>query len=134
VVLGPLESLSQNWKARKLIVHNPNLTLVRLTPEELQSVGKIVAEKLNRARGPTRVFIPLRGFSYPDREGFPHWEPAGNQAFIDSLKAHLCSSIPLIELDAHINDPDFIDPVTKAFLELMEKHGNSSALKGKKNV
>ena len=121
VVLGPLNSLTEEWRSRKLIVHNPNLTLVRLTPDELRQVGKVVAQKLNRAKGPTRVFIPLKGFSYPDREGLPHWEPEGNQAFIDSLKAHLHPSIPWVELNAHINDPEFIDPVTEAFLLMMKR-------------
>ena len=121
VVLGPLNSLTEEWRSRKLIVHNPNLTLVRLTPDELRQVGKVVAQKLNRAKGPTRVFIPLKGFSYPDREGLPHWEPEGNQAFIDSLKAHLNPSIPWVELNAHINDPEFIDPVTEAFLLMMKR-------------
>jgi uncharacterized protein (UPF0261 family) len=121
VVLGPLNSLPEGWRSRKLIVHNPNLTLVRLNPQELREVGKIVAEKLNRAKGPTQVFIPLRGFSYPDRESLPHWEPEGNQAFIDSLKAHLNPSVPLTELDAHVNDPDFVDPVTEAFCSMMDK-------------
>ena len=120
VVLGPLAGLSPEWKSRKLIVHNPSLTLVRLTPGELSHVGKVVAEKLNRAKGPTRVFIPLKGFSHPDREGLPHWEPEGNQAFIDSLKEFLDQSIPVIELNAHINDPEFIDPVTAAFLSMMK--------------
>jgi len=119
VVWGPLNSLSDKWRSRKLIVHNPNHTLVRLSPDELQGVGKVVAEKLNRAKGPTQVFIPLRGFSYPDRENLPHWEPEGNRAFINSLKKHLSPSIPVIELDAHINDPEFIDPVTEAFLLMM---------------
>jgi uncharacterized protein (UPF0261 family) len=71
VVLGPLDSLSAEWRSRKLIIHNPNLTLVRLSPDELRSVGKIVAEKLNRAKGSTHLFIPLRGFSYPDRKTIP---------------------------------------------------------------
>ena len=121
-VWGPFQSLSRKLKTRRYIIHNPNMTLVRLNPDELRSVGKITAEKLNRAKGPTRVFIPLRGFSYPDRENLPHWEPAGNRAFIDALKAHLRPSIPLQEIDAHINDPEFIDPVADAFLSLMEKY------------
>ncbi len=119
-VWGPLTGLSAGWRSRKLIVHNPSLTLVRLTPDELRSVGKIVAEKLNRAKGPTHLFIPLKGFSYPDREGLPHWEPEGNRALIDSLKASLNPSIPVTELDAHINDPEFIDPVTERFLSMMK--------------
>jgi uncharacterized protein (UPF0261 family) len=118
-VWGPLSSLSKELKSRKYIVHNPNLTLVRLSPDELVSVGKLTAQKLNRGKGPIRVFIPLKGFSYPDRRNLPHWEPEGNQAFIESFKATLNPSIPVIELDAHINDPEFIDPVTEAFLSMM---------------
>lgn len=120
-VWGPFASLSGELKSRKYIIHNPNMTLVRLSPEELRSVGKLTAEKINRAKGPTRVFIPLRGFSFPDRENLPHWEPEGNRAFIESLKAHLRPSIPLKELDAHINDPGFIDPVADAFLSMMDE-------------
>jgi uncharacterized protein (UPF0261 family) len=120
-VWGPLSTLAGELKSRKYIVHNPNMTLVRLSPEELRSVGKITAEKINRAKGPIRVFIPLRGFSFPDRENLPHWEPEGNRAFIESLKAYLHPSIPLKELDAHINDPEFIDPVADAFLSMMEE-------------
>jgi len=120
-VWGPWPSLSKELKSRKYIIHNPNLTLVRLSPDELRAVGKITAEKINRAQGPIRVFIPLRGFSFPDRENLPHWEPEGNLAFIETLKAHLRPSIPLQELDAHVNDPEFIDPVADAFLSMMEK-------------
>jgi uncharacterized protein (UPF0261 family) len=120
-VWGPLSTLAGELKSRKYIIHNPNMTLVRLSPEELRSVGRLTAEKINRAKGPTRVFIPLRGFSFPDRENLPHWEPEGNRAFIESLKAHLHPSTPLKELDAHINDPEFIDPVADAFLSMMEE-------------
>lgn len=118
-VLGPYEQLPAEWKSRKWIIHNPNLTLVRLTSEELRRIGKLVGEKLNKAKGPVHVFIPLRGFSYPDREGYPHWEPEGNEAFIHSLKETLNPSIPVTELEAHINDPEFIDPVVETFLLMM---------------
>ncbi|MDI7258553.1 MAG: Tm-1-like ATP-binding domain-containing protein [Thermodesulfobacteriota bacterium] len=120
-VWGPLNSLSNELKSRKYIVHNPNMTLVRLSPDELSSVAKLTAQKLNRSKGPTQVFIPLKGFSYPDRKNLPHWEPEGNQAFIDSLKADLNASIPVTELDAHINDPEFIDPVADAFISMMKE-------------
>ena len=118
-VLGPLESLAPEMRARKLIVHNSYLTLVRLNHEELRAVGQLVAEKLNRAGGVTRVFIPLQGYSFPDRRNLPHWDPEGNQAFVEALKADLKPEIPLVELDAHINDPEFIDPVVEEFLSVM---------------
>jgi len=119
-VQGPLDTMSESLKAQKYIVHNPNLTLVRLTPEELIKVAEMAARKLNMATGPIHVFIPLQGFSYPDREGGPHWEPESNQVFIDTLQACLKPSIPFETIDAHINDELFIDQVLGKFLSFMD--------------
>ncbi len=124
-VQGSPESLSADMRRRKHFNYNPHLTLVRLLPEELIEVAKEIAAKLNRAKGPVKVFIPLKGFSFPDREGLPHWEPEGNQVFIDALKKHLDDSIPLVELDAHINDADFIDPVIDEFMAMTAAHYES---------
>ena len=118
-VQGAPETLSEDMKQRKHFNYNPHLTLVRLRPNELNEVGKEIADKLNRAKGPVKVFIPLRGFSFPDREGLPHWEPEGNQVLVDALKKRLSPGIPVIELDAHINDPGFIDPVVDEFMTMM---------------
>jgi uncharacterized protein (UPF0261 family) len=118
-VQGSPESLSDDMRRRKHFNYNPHLTLVRLLPSELKEVGKEIAVKLNRSKGPVKVFIPLQGFSFPDREGLPHWEPEGNQALVDAIKQHLDPRIPLIELDAHINDPGFIDPVIDEFMVMM---------------
>jgi uncharacterized protein (UPF0261 family) len=125
-VQGAPETLSEDMKRRKHFNYNPHLTLVRLTLEELKEVGKEIAQKLNEAKGPVKLFIPLNGFSFPDREGLPHWEPEGNQALIDVLKENLSSSIPLVELNAHINDPEFIDPVVEEFMSMMKKHRTSA--------
>jgi uncharacterized protein (UPF0261 family) len=120
-VQGDPETLSEDMKRRKRFNYNPHLTLVRLLPSELEEVGKEIAGKLNRAKGPVKVFIPLKGFSFPDREGLPHWEPEGNQVFIDALKKHLNPGIPLLEINEHINDPGFIDPVVNEFIAMMKK-------------
>jgi uncharacterized protein (UPF0261 family) len=120
-VQGPLDSLPDELKRRPLIVHNPSLTLVRLSIPELKETARIVATRLNACEGPVHVFVPLRGFSFPDREGLPHWEPEGNKAFIDTLKAVLNAGVPYDEIDAHINDPEFIDPVTEEFLAMMRR-------------
>lgn len=119
-VQGSPESLSEDMRRRKHFNYNPHLTLVRLVPDEMKAVGKEIAHKLNAAKGPVKVFIPLRGWSFPDREGLAHWEPEGNKVLVDTLKEELRPTIPLVELDAHINDPDFIDPVVEAFLAMME--------------
>ena len=120
-VQGSAESLSDEMRRRKHFNYNPHLTLVRLSHHEMEAVGKEIAQKLNEAKGPVKVFIPLKGWSFPDREGLAHWDPEENQVLVDALKRDLSPSIPLMELDAHINDPDFIDPVVKAFMDMMEE-------------
>lgn len=120
-VQGPVESLSPEMKKRPHIVHNPTLTLVRLTPEELEAVAELVASKLNKGRGPVKVLLPLRGFSFPNRAGHELWDPVGNQVFIRTLKAKLAPAIDVEEVDAHINDPAFIDRVVASYLALVSK-------------
>jgi len=109
-VLGPLASLDEKLKKeRKHLVHNPMLTLVRLTAEELTEVGRIAAEKINKSTGDVSVMVPLKGFSFPDTEGREHWDPEGNAAFIASFKKHLLPRIEYTEYDLHINDNEFVD-------------------------
>ena len=84
---------------RKYIVHNSYLTLVRLSREELAKAAVLTADRLNKAKGPTHVFIPLKGFSYPDHEGRAHWDPEVNEVFIRTLKSRLSPAIQYDELD-----------------------------------
>ncbi len=117
-VQGPVESLSPAMKKRQYIVHNPNLTLVRLSPEELRETAEVIAAKVNRARGPVKFYLPLQGFSYANRAGLDLWDPVGNEVFIKTLKEKLSPAIELEEVDAHINDAEFIDRVIEGFLSL----------------
>ncbi len=118
-VQGTPDSYPEHLKGRKIFHYNKTLTLVRLLPEELEEIAGTVAQKLNLAKGPVKVFIPARGFAFPDREGLPLWEPSGNRAFIDALRAHLDPGIYYQEVDAHINDPEFIRPVVESFIAMM---------------
>jgi uncharacterized protein (UPF0261 family) len=118
-VLGPVETLSPEMLKRKYVVHNSQLTLVRLSRKELEEAAVLAADRLNMAKGPTHVFIPLRGFSHPDHEGRAHWDPMANEAFIRAFKSSLSSAIPYDELDWHINDDAFIDTVVNKLVQFM---------------
>jgi len=124
-VQGPEDELTDELKARKYIVHNPMLTLVRLTPEELREVGKITADKINKATGATAVYIPLKGFSFPDSEGGEHWEPEGNEAYISALRDGLNDDVEYQEFDLHINDKEFIDIAVERLFDYINKKENS---------
>jgi uncharacterized protein (UPF0261 family) len=118
-VMGPVATLSPEILRRKYIVHNSQLTLVRLSREELERTAIVMAERLNMAKGPTHVFIPLGGFSYPDHPGRGHWDPEENGLFIRTLKSRLLASIPYDEIDLNINDDAFIDTVVDELVRYM---------------
>jgi uncharacterized protein (UPF0261 family) len=118
IVTGPASSLSPEYRNRNYIPHNPSMTLVKTSLEEMRTIGKIMASKLNEARGPTIVMIPLRGFSYPNRKGEAFYDEEGNRAFITILKENL-KAIKVIEIDAHINDPEFANEAAQTMEKLL---------------
>lgn len=111
ITCGPLAVAQAEFPGRVYFGHNPELTLVRLTVDEMSSLGATFAEKANSATGPTTIVVPLGGFSVPDAPGKAFWNPEADRAFVSSLRDNLAQHIPLILLDGHINDDAFIDHV-----------------------
>lgn len=90
----------------------------RTTPEECDRLGQEVAMKACAARGPTAIVVPLRGLSSLDVEGGPHWLPEANAALFQSLR-NWVYGVDLIELDLHVDDPEFGVACAEALLKLM---------------
>jgi uncharacterized protein (UPF0261 family) len=104
---------------RRLIVHNENVTAVRTTRAEAESLGRIVARKANLATGPVVVMAPLQGFdSYQQRPDGPWIDPEADAGFYAALRHTLDSRVALIELEANINDKAFADAVAQRFCAL----------------
>ncbi len=113
-------TIPEKFKGRIFYEWNPNVTLMRTTPEELAQMGKIFAEKLNKATAPVAVLLPLKGVSQIDLEGKIFYWPEALQAFIDNLKAGLRKDIPIIEMDTDINDPAFSGKVAETLLAMLK--------------
>ncbi|GCE23803.1 hypothetical protein KDK_76030 [Dictyobacter kobayashii] len=107
VNFGPLDSVPEKFKQRNLYKHNETVTLMRTTVEENAELGRIIARKLNQAKGPVVVFIPLRGVSLIDVEGGPFYDPQADQALIENLTNNLNKDIEVHKLDMDLNDPRF---------------------------
>jgi uncharacterized protein (UPF0261 family) len=114
-------TVPERYADRLFYEWNPNVTLMRTTPEENARLGAIFAEKLNAAGGPVEVFIPLKGVSEIDLEGKPFYDPAALPAFVDALKARLRKDIPIIEMPTDINDPAFSGAAAEALLKFMTR-------------
>ena len=80
-----------------------------------------ISGKLNRANGPTRVMIPMKGFSEADAIGAPLYEPITNQAFLSALKSGLNPEIEVIEVNAHINDAEFAEAAVSTLNSMMRE-------------
>ena len=115
------DTVPEKYKERIFYEWNPNVTLMRTTPEENQQMGEIFAEKLNATSGPVAVLIPLKGFSQIDLKGEIFYWPEANQAFISALKNNLRSDIPVTEMDFDINAPEFSGKVAETLLEMLAK-------------
>ncbi len=117
---GPMESIPVQLRRRKIYMHNPYNANVRLSIKEMGKIGQVMAERLNQAKGPVAVLIPLKGWSIYGSIGGPLYNPKGNRTLINSLKKHLNPNIYLEEVDAHINEPYFIDKCINILINLMK--------------
>lgn len=127
VNFGPLDTVPERFRGRNLYKHNPTVTLMRTTPEECAELGRIIARKLNQARGPLAVFIPRRGVSLISKEGGPFYDPEADRALIENLKANLRPEIEVHEWDSDINDPAFARAMAERLDELIRAQGAAGA-------
>jgi uncharacterized protein (UPF0261 family) len=109
VNFGPRDSVPTEFEGRQFHVHNPQVTLMRTTPEENAELGEIVAGKLNAATGPTALVLPLQGVSALDAEGEDFHDPEADAALFEALRSNLDDDVELLERDAHVNDEAFAE-------------------------
>ena len=113
------ETIPSQFAGRTFYPHNPNITLMRTTPEECTRLGEILAEKLNASTAAVTVLIPQKGLSVIDSPGGPFWLPEADGALFEALKKNLRPDIPVIEIDANVNDPEFSRRCAEELLTLL---------------
>jgi uncharacterized protein (UPF0261 family) len=113
-------TVPERFVGRRFYAHNPNVTLMRTTPEENAELGRIVARKLNASVGPVAVYLPLGGLSVISLPGGPfHW-PEADEALFGALTSELRTDIPVHALDLAINDRAFAEAMTSGLLGMIE--------------
>ena len=121
VNFGPMDSVPEQFQDRTLYRHNAQVTLMRTTPAENAELGQIIAEKLNAATGPTVLMLPLRGVSMIDAPDESFYDPEADTALFDAFRTHLDPDVvDLVEVDAHINDPEFATAFAEQLTALLD--------------
>jgi uncharacterized protein (UPF0261 family) len=124
VNFGAPETIPNRFKNRLFYRHNAQTTLMRTSPDENEQLGKLIAGKLNAAKGPVVLLLPLRGVSALDSSGEAFDDPVAREALFATLKDKIDPArIELVEVDAHINDPHFADLAADRLWVLMARAG-----------
>ncbi len=109
VNFGPRDTVPQKYSGRNLYRHTQFTTLMRTNAEENERIGRIAADRLAGAKGPTAVLFPLHGVSDYDREGGVFFDREADVAWLKGLRSGLPTQVEVSELQCHINDPAFAD-------------------------
>ncbi len=119
VNFGPKDTVPPAFLERRLVEHNPTVTLMRTTPEECAELGRRLARKLNQAKGPVALYIPLKGVSSIAKEGEPFYDPAADEALFHALREEIDRDVVEVhELDMNVNDPAFADAMVQRLHQL----------------
>ena len=131
VNFGPLASVPERYKGRKLHVHNPQVTLMRTTAPECAEIGRWIGERLNRMDGPVRFLIPELGVSALDAQGQPFYDQEADATLFRTLEQTVrqTSNRQIMRVRRHINDQDFAAAVVAAFRPLMGRGERRRALR-----
>lgn len=120
VNFGPMDTVPAQFKDRNLYKHNPTVTLMRTTADELKSIGHEIATRLADATGKTTLMLPLKGVSMIDVEGQPFYDAEADKVLFDTLRTELANSnVEIVELDTDINDKEFAVAAAKKLISLL---------------
>ena len=120
VNFGPRDTMPERFRSRNLVIHNPNVTLMRTTRDENAAFGRWIGERLNRMRGPVRFLIPEGGVSALDAPGKPFHDPQADAALFEAIEATVSRTgqRQVIRVPVNINDPAFAAALVDAYRDV----------------
>jgi uncharacterized protein (UPF0261 family) len=90
-------------------------SMTRFNDEELTYAATFYRDKLNKAKGPVKFFVPLKGWSAIDREGMVLYDPDGDRVFVDALRQGLDPRVEIVEVPCNLEDFEFAQAMVEAF-------------------
>lgn len=117
VNFGPPQTVPSHYRDRLFYEHNPQITLMRTTPEENDRMGRWIGERLNLMTGPVRFYLPEGGVSLLDAPGQPFFNKEANNSLLKALEdtVRQTSNRQLIRVPHNINDPEFAEMIVMQF-------------------
>jgi uncharacterized protein (UPF0261 family) len=95
--------------------------MARFPRDELMIGAKLYAEKINKAKGPLKLVIPLRGWSSLDREGSVLYDPLEDRLVVEELKRNLTVPLEIEEVDANLEDFQTAKALVDSLIQFMKR-------------
>jgi uncharacterized protein (UPF0261 family) len=114
-------AVPEQYRDRLLYDHTPALTVMRTSAEENAEAARLIANKVNRAKGPATVVIPTKGFSAYDQKGELFYDEEADAAFMETVQKEVRDSAQVVLIDAHINDDMFAQRAVELFVKMMDR-------------
>ncbi|MBA3478547.1 MAG: ABC transporter permease [Lautropia sp.] len=116
-----MDTVPARFRDRRLYRHNPNVTLMRTTPDECRAIGRFIVDKLNRMEGPVCFVIPEGGVSALDAPGEPFFDPEADRVLFSTIESRFkrAPNRRLLKSPLHLNDSAFADLLVQQFRELV---------------
>jgi len=115
------DAVPRQWFKRKFYEAAPDRILMRTDTTDNARLGRLLAEKVNLAKGRIAVALPLRGLSDLGAPGMPFSSADISMALFGNLTTHLRRDIRLYDCNVSIDDPGFALLCVEALKELIEK-------------
>jgi uncharacterized protein (UPF0261 family) len=115
---GGRTDMLEKTKDRPQYVQDALRVQVRTTADELRQAADVIADRLDRARGPWTFLVPLQGWSSLDKAGRPIFDPVADAAFVARLKEKLADRGRVREVDLHLYTPEFARVAVDEFVRL----------------
>jgi uncharacterized protein (UPF0261 family) len=124
------DSIPQRFRDRKFYQHNPSITLMRTTAAENRKLGEAIGRKVAASRAPACILLPKKGVSAIDAVGQPFDDPAARSELFEGIRTS-AEHVEIVELDQHINDPEFAEAAARKLIELIKLDQQLRSLAGR---
>lgn len=107
--------LPESFQNRPRHVHNKLISSLTINAEERAYVAREIAVRLNEAKGPVHMLMPLHGVEAWDCPGEVAHAPDDLARFYAALRSSLRPHVSRTELHCHINAPAFAQAALAVF-------------------
>jgi uncharacterized protein (UPF0261 family) len=107
IIYSSKDRIPERLKHQHIHYHGPNILVLRTKKAEMIEVAKVMAEKINKAKGRVAVILPLKGVSPLDKVDKEFDDPEANLAYFETLKKELRPDVLIREVNAHISESVF---------------------------